>query len=342
MDISRTAEHRRPAEVVAPQRHRQQKPVETNEQPKKEDTVEISEEGKNLSRKEVKSFLGFNLYDHPENNLALLALGDREELRGLTGAALFEEANRIFWEEGNMAPMLEKASQDNAVGEKDIFSTAAGLLWWKEKDKDVIYDIAKQLSSLFDIRGTDVDWAAKVNDREEGKKLMEDIANKYFSENPQMFMELMDMSVKRTEDRNLSTMLERFVYNSLEGKVENSFFIAKQLNNMLFNPNADASLETKAMDREAGKKLAEYIANNYLSGENAKAFVDEINKYADRSEAKDKGWIVSGDSLNGVCFKPKLFTEDKSVLAVIDKAKLSVKNMSIESLLAKYSISLTV
>jgi len=328
MNISKIAEYRQSSEIAAPQRHRQHKPVETSEQPKKEDSVEISEEGRKRSK--LGETIEFNPYEHPENNGILHMLGDREELKGLTGAALFDEANRIFREEGNMASMFDKASQDK-IGDGGIFKHTLGFLWWKIEDKDALYDIAKQLSNLFDLRKTDIgDLATKNADKEAGKKLVEEMANKYLSgPDVQAFIDTINETIKNAESRNISysTAEEQFVYNSLDGKMENAFFIAKQLSNMIFNQNVGTNLETKAIDREAGKKLAEYIAKNYLSGEDAKAFMNEINKYVERSELRDKGRQYYNGEYNGV-------------QTVIDNAKLSIKNMSIENLLAKYSISL--
>jgi hypothetical protein len=90
---------------------------------------------------------------------------------------------------------------------------------------------------------------------------------------------------------------EYFIFNALNGKVENAFDIAVQLGEMVFadehygTPGKD--LETAAADREAGRDLAKYIAENYFDNpEEAKAFMDKINKFIKNSEMRDQGYII--------------------------------------------------
>jgi hypothetical protein len=83
------------------------------------------------------------------------------------------------------------------------------------------------------------------------------------------------------------------IYNALDGKVENFTDVSAQLSNMLFNINSNSDLETRAIDREAAKKLAGHIAENYLTEPKEKqAFLDIINKLAEISELRDKGYEI--------------------------------------------------
>jgi len=104
------------------------------------------------------------------------------------------------------------------------------------------------------------------------------------------------------------------INKSLEEKVENVDELMQQLHKMLsasssiFTRPPDISyydgdtlvetwcgdktiedLEWNAAQREAGKKLAEYIAQNYLENpDEAKAFMDAVNKLANEYEKRDE------------------------------------------------------
>ena len=85
---------------------------------------------------------------------------------------------------------------------------------------------------------------------------------------------------------------EYYVYSALEGKVENANKLAGQLGSMFFG-DRNESAETRAMNREEGKMLAEYISQNYFENpDEAKAFMDTIDKWAFKSEMRDKGYMV--------------------------------------------------
>jgi len=99
--------------------------------------------------------------------------------------------------------------------------------------------------------------------------------------------------------------IQNFLINALEGKVEDAVRTTWQLSGMLYGTNGYTDMETKAIDRESGKILAEYIAKNYFDNEEeAKSFIDTINKYAELSEMKDKGYIVSDNTLDRTPYKP--------------------------------------
>ncbi|MDR2593163.1 MAG: hypothetical protein LBC87_00125 [Fibromonadaceae bacterium] len=124
---------------------------------------------------------------------------------------------------------------------------------------------------------------------------------------------------------------QNFIFNALVGKVENALDIAVELGNMVFdsrliftgaatieedtsgvkwlknggtgirldlNPDAiiitdPKEFEAFAANREAGRDLAKYIAENYFDDpEEAQAFMDKINKYIKNSELRDQGYTV--------------------------------------------------
>jgi len=94
---------------------------------------------------------------------------------------------------------------------------------------------------------------------------------------------------------------EFFVFNALQDKLdfENAWGVAMQLGNMVFDDrsqnafHAQSDLETLAENREAGRDLAKYIAENYFDNpDEAKAFMDKIDEYIKKSELRDQGYIV--------------------------------------------------
>jgi hypothetical protein len=89
-----------------------------------------------------------------------------------------------------------------------------------------------------------------------------------------------------------------YIDNALTGKVGveeiDVWAVSGRLNDMLFSDDPDMNLETRTANREAAKNMAEYIAENYFDDpEEAQAFINTINKFAELSEAKDKGYIIS-------------------------------------------------
>ena len=75
----------------------------------------------------------------------------------------------------------------------------------------------------------------------------------------------------------------------MEGKVENAAAMAFNLGRMIYT-NANQDIESRTMDIEAGKMIAEDLVKNYFDNpEEAKAFMAEIEKYAQIAE---KGSIM--------------------------------------------------
>lgn len=98
--------------------------------------------------------------------------------------------------------------------------------------------------------------------------------------------------------------VEHFIFNMLDGKAENPQQLAQELGDMIFS-QWDEDVKTRAINREAGMKLAEYIAQNYLDDpEEAQSFLEGINQFAERSEMRDKGYLVFYNSDIGP-IKPK-------------------------------------
>jgi hypothetical protein len=129
---------------------------------------------------------------------------------------------------------------------------------------------------------------------------------------------------------------EHFIYNALNGKVENAFDVAVQLGNMVFDSrfifNGEATFEDKsgakwikvgtglsripdaaititdpkefeafAANREAGRDLAKYIAENYFDDpKEAQAFMDKINQYIKNSELRDQGYVTWGAEIEPI------------------------------------------
>jgi hypothetical protein len=89
----------------------------------------------------------------------------------------------------------------------------------------------------------------------------------------------------------------RYILAALDEKVGDIYDVSSQLGDMLFS--YDPNVETRAADREAGKDLAKYIADNYFDDpEEAQAFMNTINKLAELSEARDKGYVISFEPLD--------------------------------------------
>lgn len=93
--------------------------------------------------------------------------------------------------------------------------------------------------------------------------------------------------------------LEKHISDSLEGKVKNASLVADELGKMIRGTisNPDASVEERAANRETALKHASYIAENYFDDpDEAKAFLDGINKFAENDIMREKGYIVLDNS----------------------------------------------
>lgn len=89
--------------------------------------------------------------------------------------------------------------------------------------------------------------------------------------------------------------LEKFIADSLEGKAKNASLVANELGQMIrgtiHNPNA--TVEERATSRETALRLAEHIARDYFDNpDEARAFLDGINRFAENDVLREKGYIV--------------------------------------------------
>jgi hypothetical protein len=107
---------------------------------------------------------------------------------------------------------------------------------------------------------------------------------------------------------------ESVIFKALDGKVEDAKEVAKELRNMIFSLK-ESNLQVRAEDREAARNIAEYIAENCLSPEEAKAFMVKINEYIESSEMRDKG------GHKGSFIEIDMFAEDSFAQTVINNAK---------------------
>lgn len=93
--------------------------------------------------------------------------------------------------------------------------------------------------------------------------------------------------------------LEKFISDGLEGKVKNASLVADELGKMIRGTihNPDATVEERATVRETALKHAEYLAQNYFDNpDEAKAFLDGINRFAENDVMREKGYIVLDNS----------------------------------------------
>lgn len=94
--------------------------------------------------------------------------------------------------------------------------------------------------------------------------------------------------------------LGSFLTEQLAGKVDNPSYAAKELRDMIYggmDANPDATAEERAITREAGLKLAEYISQNYFDDQKeGTAFLDTVKMYAEKNLLSQKGYIVFENS----------------------------------------------
>ncbi|PKM49185.1 MAG: hypothetical protein CVV02_17105 [Firmicutes bacterium HGW-Firmicutes-7] len=93
--------------------------------------------------------------------------------------------------------------------------------------------------------------------------------------------------------------LEHLLTDKLEGKAKNASLvaseIAKKIRGTVNDP--DATIEERAVNRQTGLKLAEYIAQKYFDNDDeANDFLAEINKYVENDVLREKGYVVFDNS----------------------------------------------
>jgi hypothetical protein len=93
--------------------------------------------------------------------------------------------------------------------------------------------------------------------------------------------------------------LEDFISDKLGGKLKNASMVASELGKMIRGTfgNPDASVEERAIDRETALSHARYLAENYFDDpDDAKAFLKEIQRFADNDILREKGYVVFDNS----------------------------------------------
>jgi len=93
--------------------------------------------------------------------------------------------------------------------------------------------------------------------------------------------------------------LEKFISDGLEGKAKNASLVASELAQMIrgtvYNPNA--TVEERAANRETALRNVESIVQEYFDNpDEAKAFLDGINRFAENDILREKGYTVIDNS----------------------------------------------
>lgn len=89
--------------------------------------------------------------------------------------------------------------------------------------------------------------------------------------------------------------LEKFIADKLAGKAANAEYVAYELGQMVTGTryNSGATVEERAVIRETALKNAEDIARIYFDDPaEAKAFLEELHRFADNDILREKGYIV--------------------------------------------------
>jgi len=159
----------------------------------------------------------------------------------------------------------------------------------RKEDSVTISKEGRQLLTLREVENDDLK-ALLDEFRARKRELQESLSFEYDASTP-------------TETTTSSGPIDKtFINRALEGKVENPAELMRQLYGMLsaspparelgvtyFGDTTISELESQAAQREAGKKLAEYMAQNYFEDpDEAKAFMDMINKFANEYEKRDE------------------------------------------------------
>ena len=93
--------------------------------------------------------------------------------------------------------------------------------------------------------------------------------------------------------------LEKFITEQLDGKAKNASLVASELGKMLRGTilNPEASIEERAVSRETALKHAAYIAETYFDNpDDASAFMENIERFANNDVLREKGYVVIDNS----------------------------------------------
>lgn len=104
-------------------------------------------------------------------------------------------------------------------------------------------------------------------------------------------------SICKKEAMHVLGTLDNLILTKLDGKVSEPNLITKELSDAINATRTmpNATMEERAMKREAAIRLAEHIAENFLNEDETALFLKEINKHAHNDTLRDKGYIVQFD-----------------------------------------------
>ncbi|MEI3606270.1 hypothetical protein SPD48_11245 [Pseudogracilibacillus sp. SE30717A] len=108
-----------------------------------------------------------------------------------------------------------------------------------------------------------------------------------------------DFNLEGIESLYPENTLHHTIKKALEGKVKNASVYAAELASAIRSSVSmpEKSAEEQAAYREMALKQAEYIAENYFEDEQeAKNFMDEINRYYENDILRAKGYVVIDNS----------------------------------------------
>ncbi|ABR49978.1 hypothetical protein Amet_3865 [Alkaliphilus metalliredigens QYMF] len=92
---------------------------------------------------------------------------------------------------------------------------------------------------------------------------------------------------------------EAFLYEKLEGKVNNTSLIASEIAEKIRGTvnNTNGTIEDRAVNRKTALELSKYIAQNYFDNlDEANDFLSVVNKYAENDILREKGYVVFDNS----------------------------------------------
>ncbi len=114
--------------------------------------------------------------------------------------------------------------------------------------------------------------------------------------------EMLNASIEHTFNEGT---LANHIHQSLKGKIDDADGVADRLNDMIRATfGSGATVEERAEQRETGLLHAEYLAETYFENpDEAKAFLDEIYRFANNDVLREKGYRLL-DDWDGVPIRP--------------------------------------
>lgn len=137
-----------------------------------------------------------------------------------------------------------------------------------------------------------------------------------------------------------SNMIEYVTGAYLYGKVDDFTGIAKELGNLLksYSHGTGTTVEERVANRESGIKLAEYLANKYMSDDPVVAddFMKRVRQSAEYDELREKGY----EAIEGTETRPRRPYEIARMIGpdVNDQYKKEIVNISREFMAEKLGV----